>query len=114
MKFTKLILGLLLAAGSIAQADVTLVNASYDPTREMYQDYNAAFAKHWKETKGVDVKVKQSHGGSGKQARAIVDGLEADVAGLSVSFDIDVIAKAGLTATDWRSRLPNDSSPYSS
>src|SRR5689334_14890923 len=106
MKITIIILGLLLAISSIARADATLVNASYDPTRELYQDYNAAFAKYWKETKGVDLKVKMSHGGSGKQARAIVDGLEADVAALSVAFDIDVIAKAGLTSADWRSKLP--------
>ena len=114
MRHLKWISALLVLVVTVAQAEVTIVNASYDPTRELYQDYNAAFAKHWKETKNEDVTIKQSHGGSGKQARAIVDGLEADVASLSVSFDIDVIAKAGLTSADWRSKFPDDSSPYSS
>jgi len=114
MKYIKWIVAIVIVLPAFAQAQTSIVNASYDPTRELYQDYNAAFAKHWKETKGQDVTIKQSYGGSGKQARAIVDGLEADVASLSVSFDIDVIAKAGLTAADWRTKFPDDSSPYSS
>jgi sulfate transport system substrate-binding protein len=91
---------------------VKLLNASYDPTREMYQAYNPLFAQYWKEKNGQDVQVTMAHGPSGKQARAIAEGLEADIAALSVDFDIDQIAKAGLIPQDWRSRLPNDSVPY--
>jgi sulfate transport system substrate-binding protein len=94
---------------------VTLLNVSYDPTRELYQDYNAAFAKHWKQTTGQDVTINQSHGGSGKQARAIIDGLEADVVTLALAYDIDAIAeKANLLPRGWQKRLPNNSAPYSS
>lgn len=97
------------------QADVTLLNVSYDPTRELYQDFNAAFAKHWKEKTGETVAVKQSHGGSGKQARSVIDGLEADVVTLALAYDIDAIAeKARLIPQDWQKRLPNNSSPYTS
>lgn len=103
-----------LLAGA-AHADVTLLNVSYDPTRELYQDFNAAFAKHWKAAKGETVTVKQSHGGSGKQARAVIDGLEADVVTLALAYDIDAIAEhAKLLPADWQKRLPNNSSPYTS
>ena len=102
------------AVASDAKGPVTLLNVSYDPTREFYRDYNAAFAAHWKKTAGQDVSVKQSHGGSGKQARAVVDGLEADVVTLALAYDVNAIAKAGLTATDWDKRLPQNSAPYTS
>ena len=95
--------------------DITLLNVSYDPTRELYADYNAAFAKYWKDKTGDNVTVNQSHGGSGKQARAVIDGLQADVVTLALAYDIDVIAeKAKLLSKDWQSRLPNNSSPYTS
>ncbi|MDR2220149.1 MAG: sulfate ABC transporter substrate-binding protein [Methylobacillus sp.] len=96
-------------------ANVTLLNVSYDPTRELYQDYNAAFAKYWKAKSGDDVIIKQSHGGSGKQARAIVDGLEADVATLALAYDVDQLHEKGkLIPKDWQKRLQNNSSPYTS
>ena len=96
-------------------ADVKLLNVSYDPTRELYEEYNKAFAKHWKEKTGQNVGIQQSHGGSGKQARAVIDGLEADVVTLALSYDIDAIAeKAGLLPKNWQSYLPNNSSPYTS
>jgi sulfate transport system substrate-binding protein len=98
-----------------ARAETTILNVSYDPTRELYQDYNAAFAKHWKETTGEDVVIKQSHGGSGKQARAVIDGLPADVVTLALAYDIDEIAeKAKTISPDWQSRLPDNSAPYTS
>jgi sulfate/thiosulfate transport system substrate-binding protein len=97
-----------------APAEVTLLNVSYDPTRELYQDVNAAFAKQWKEKTGQVVTIKQSHGGSGKQARAVIDGLEADVVTLALAGDIDTIAKAGTIAIDWEKRLPDGSTPYTS
>jgi len=94
---------------------VTLLNVSYDPTRELYQDYNAAFAKYWKAKTGQKVDVQQSHGGSSKQARAVIDGLEADVVTLALAYDIDAISeKAKLLPANWQSRLPNNSSPYTS
>jgi sulfate/thiosulfate-binding protein len=94
---------------------VTLLNVSYDPTRELYQDYNAAFAKYWKTKAGQTVNVQQSHGGSSKQARAVIDGLEADVVTLALAYDIDAIAEhGGLLPANWQSRLPNNSSPYTS
>ena len=96
-------------------AEVTLLNVSYDPTREFYQDYNAAFAKYWLAKTGDKVTVKASHGGSGKQGRAIIDGLEADVATLALAYDIDAIYdKAKLIPKDWQKRLPSNSSPYTS
>ena len=92
-----------------------LLNVSYDPTRELYADYNVAFAKHWKEKSGEDVTIKQSHGGSGKQARAVIDGLDADVVTLALAGDVDQIYKnGGLIPSDWQKRLPNNSSPYTS
>jgi sulfate/thiosulfate-binding protein len=94
---------------------VTLMNVSYDPTRELYQDYNTAFARYWKEKTGQIVNVNQSHGGSGKQARAVIDGLPADVVTLALAYDIDAIsANGGLISGSWQSRLPNNSSPYTS
>jgi sulfate/thiosulfate-binding protein len=94
---------------------VTLLNVSYDPTRELFQDYNAAFAKYWKGKTGKDVTIQQSHGGSSNQARAVIDGLDADVVTLALAYDIDAIAdKAHLLQSNWQSRLPNNSSPYTS
>lgn len=94
---------------------VTLRNVSYDPTRELYQDYNPAFAKYWKAKSGQTVNVQQSHGGSSKQARAVIDGLEADVVTLALAYDIDAIAEHGnLLPRNWQWRLPNNSSPYTS
>jgi sulfate/thiosulfate-binding protein len=105
-------LGLLAAP---AHADRTLLNVSYDPTRELYEDYNKLFAKHWQETKGEAVTVSQSHGGSGKQARAVVDGLEADVVTLALSGDVNALFERGnLIPKAWQKRLPNNSCPYTS
>ena len=96
-------------------AGVTLLNVSYDPTRELYQEYNASFAKYWKAKSGQEVTIKQSHGGSGKQARAVIDGLDADVVTLGLAYDIDAIHENGnLIPADWQSRLPDKSSPYTS
>jgi sulfate transport system substrate-binding protein len=97
-----------------ASAQTTLLNASYDPTREFYSEYNASFAKSWKAKSGEAVTLKQSHGGSGKQARAVQDGLEADVVTLALAADIDALVKPGLVAADWAKRLPNNASPYTS
>jgi sulfate transport system substrate-binding protein len=100
---------------ALAQRNVTLLNVSYDPTRELYQDFNAAFAKYWQGKTGDIVTINQSHGGSGKQARAVIDGLEADVVTLALAFDIDEISqKAKLIPADWQTRLPQNSSPYTS
>jgi sulfate/thiosulfate transport system substrate-binding protein len=95
-------------------ADINLLNVSYDPTRELYQDVNAAFAKDWKAKTGDNVKIKQSHGGSGKQARAVIDGLEADVVTLALAYDIDAVAEKGLVNKAWQKRLGHNSTPYSS
>lgn len=98
-----------------AQQAVTLLNVSYDPTRELYVEYNAAFAKYWKAKSGQDVTIKQSHGGSGKQARSVIDGLDADIVTLALAGDIDAIAKnGGWLPKDWQKRLPHNSAPYSS
>jgi sulfate transport system substrate-binding protein len=98
-----------------AAAQTTLLNVSYDPTRELYQDFNAAFAKHWKEKTGETVTVRQSHGGSGRQARSVIDGLEADVVTLALAFDVDALHQNGnLIPADWQKRLPNNASPYTS
>lgn len=116
-RFIRKLLQLVLLAGStLAQAaDVNLLNVSYDPTRELYQEYNVAFAKHWKEKSGQTVEVQQSHGGSGKQARGIIDGLDADVATLALAYDVDQLYQKGkLIPEDWQSRLPNNSAPYTS
>jgi sulfate transport system substrate-binding protein len=105
-----------LLGGSLAQAaEVTLLNVSYDPTRELYVDYNAAFAKYWKAKTGQDVKINQSHGGSGKQARSVIDGLAGDVVTLALAADIDAVATQGkLLPINWASRLADNSSPYTS
>ena len=106
-----------LAMASLAAhaKEITFLNVSYDPTRELYQDFNKAFAAHWKAKTGDTVTVKQSHGGSGKQARSVIDGLEADVVTLALAYDVDVLgSKAGLIPADWQKRLPNNSSPYTS
>ncbi|MGP1717785.1 MAG: sulfate ABC transporter substrate-binding protein [Methylophilus sp.] len=96
-------------------ADVNLLNVSYDPTRELYQDYNVAFANYWKAKTGDNVIIKQSHGGSGKQARSVIDGLQADVVTLALSYDIDEVGSKGkLFPADWQKRLPHNSSPYTS
>ncbi len=98
-----------------ARAQTTILNVSYDPTRELYEDYNAVFAKYWKAKTGQDVSIKQSHGGSGKQARAVIDGLEADVVTLGLAYDIDAIAeKTQELPADWQKRLPDNSTPYTS
>src|ERR671919_702631 len=98
-----------------ARADTTLLNVSYDPTREFYQAFNEAFAEHWRQATGEDVTIQQSHGGAGKQARAVIDGLEADVVTLALAYDIDEIAaRTGWLPQDWQSRLPNNSAPYTS
>jgi sulfate/thiosulfate transport system substrate-binding protein len=103
------------AAASVAAKDITLLNVSYDPTRELYVEYNAAFAKHWKAKTGDTVTVKQSHGGSGKQARSVIDGIDSDVVTLALAYDIDEIGeKAKLIPADWQKRLKHNSSPYTS
>ncbi len=113
-KIGQFLLALALVAQGASAADITLLNASYDPTRELYQDFNAAFAKQWKAKTGDNVTVKQSHGGSGKQARTVIDGLEADVVTLALAYDIDAIAERGLVTAQWQKRLTHNSSPYTS
>jgi sulfate/thiosulfate-binding protein len=114
----KIIIAAAISAFALLQtaqaADITLLNVSYDPTRELYQDVNTAFAKEWKGKTGDNVKIKQSHGGSGKQARAVIDGLEADVVTLALAYDIDALAEHKLLAADWQKRLTHNSSPYTS
>ena len=98
-----------------AEDDPVLLNVSYDPTRELYQEFNTAFARHWKEKTGRSITIRQSHGGSGKQARSVIDGLEADVVTLALAYDIDEISRrSGLIVADWRKQLPNNSCPYTS
>lgn len=105
---------ILLISGT-ALAERTLLNVSYDPTRELYQDFNQEFIKYWKDKTGEDVEIQQSHGGAGKQTRAVIDGLEADIVTFALPYDIDQIAeRAGLLPKDWQSRLPNNSLPYTS
>ena len=111
------LLALALATGVLgtAQAQTTLLNVSYDPTRELYQDFNPEFARHWKAQTGETVTIRQSHGGAGKQARAVIDGLEADVVTLALAYDIDAIAeKTGKIPSNWQIRLAHNSSPYTS
>ncbi|HSS50397.1 MAG TPA: sulfate ABC transporter substrate-binding protein [Thermoanaerobaculia bacterium] len=106
---------LLLALGPVpVSAQIKLLNVSYDPARELYQDFNGAFAKYWKGKSGQNVTVQQSHGGSGKQARSVIDGLEADVVTLALAYDVDAVAKSGLMDKNWQTRLPNNSTPYTS
>lgn len=104
---------LLLASGAMAK-DVQLLNVSYDPTREFYQDYNQAFSKYWQEKTGDKVTVRQSHGGSGKQATSVINGIEADVVTLALAYDVDAIAERGRIDKDWITRLPDNSAPYTS
>lgn len=108
--------GLTLAWLGVAAADGqdTILNVSYDPTREFYVEFNKAFAKTWQAETGRQVRIRQSHGGSGKQARSVIDGLDADIVTLALGYDIDAIADAGALAKNWQSRLPNNSSPYTS
>jgi sulfate/thiosulfate transport system substrate-binding protein len=113
----KVWLGLLAAISLVGASgkEISLLNVSYDPTRELYQDINAAFAKQWQTKTGDRVTVQQSHGGSGKQARAVIDGLQADVVTLALAYDIDAVSeKSSLLAADWQKRLPNNSAPYTS
>jgi sulfate/thiosulfate-binding protein len=105
--------GLLWASSAFA-ADITLLNVSYDPTRELYADFNKAFSVAYQKEAGKSVEIKQSHGGSGAQARAVIDGLQADIVTLALAYDIDAIAAKGLIAKDWQTRLPQNSSPYTS
>jgi sulfate/thiosulfate transport system substrate-binding protein len=121
MKMTKLItlfafaLAVLGSVATVRAKGLKLLNVSYDPTRELYADFNGAFAKYWKEKTGDTVRIEQSHGGSGKQARAVIDGLEADVVTLALAYDIDAIAeKAKLLPANWQKRLPHNSAPYTS
>ena len=108
------VLVVLMGTGAQAQT-VELLNVSYDPTRELYREFNAAFARHWREKTGQRVVIRQSHGGSGSQARAVIDGLQADVVTLALAADIDAIAEhAGLLPANWQERLPNNSAPYTS
>jgi sulfate transport system substrate-binding protein len=97
-----------------AAEQVVILNVSYDPTRELYQEFNAAFVKHWQAKTGQKVTIKQSHGGSSKQARAVIDGLEADVVTLALAYDVDAISKTGLIAPNWQTRFPHNSAPYTS
>jgi sulfate transport system substrate-binding protein len=122
MKLKQLALTLFLLTGTLgfhasiqAAEPVTLLNVSYDPTRELYQEFNAAFAKHWLAKAGQPVTIRQSHGGSSKQARAVIGGLEADVVTLALGYDVDAIAeKAKLLPGNWQTRLPHNSAPYTS
>ena len=109
---TVLALGALVSGAKAKAAD--LLNVSYDPTREFYSDYNEAFAQHWKAQSGEEITIRQSNGGSAKQARAVLDGLQADVVTLGLAYDIDVLADKGLLAADWQKRLPHNSTPYTS
>src|SRR5688572_29002676 len=114
-KILKLVAGLGLLAATVSAKDITLLNVSYDPTRELYAEANPAFAKYWKEKTGETVTVQQSHGGSGKQARSVIDGLQADVVTLALAYDVDALHEKGkLIPKDWQKRLPNNSAPYTS
>ena len=103
---------LLSAALPAAHADVSLLNVSYDPTRELYQEFNTAFARYWKAKTRDVVSINQSHGGSGKQARAVIDGLDADVVTLALGYDVSALAEKNLIPADWQKRLPHNASPY--
>jgi len=113
-KHLAVIAGLLLAFTGSLFAQTALLNVSYDPTRELYQEFNAAFVKYWKGKTGQDVTVKQSHGGSGAQARSVIDGLDADVVTLALAYDTDAVAASGLINPGWQKKLPQNSSPYTS
>ncbi len=115
--FRLFVLTMLMAIGAsgLAAREIRLLNVSYDPTRELYKEFNAAFAAHWKAKTGDDVRISQSHGGAGKQARSVIDGLEADVVTLALAYDIDAIAeKTKWFPADWQKRLPHNSAPYTS
>src|SRR5678809_1081946 len=122
MRFKQFLLVLFLLSGALwlhpsAQAGnaISILNVSYDPTRELYQEINAAFAKAWQAKTGQAVTINQSHGGSGKQARAVIDGLEADVVTLALAYDVDALSRVGkLIPADWQKRLPSNSTPYTS
>ena len=119
MNFRQLLTGIavgtvLAAALPAAHADVTLLNVSYDPTRELYQEFNTAFAKHWQASNKEKVTINQSHGGSGKQARAVIDGLDADVVTLALAYDVGALSTRNLLPADWQKRLPQNASPYTS
>jgi sulfate/thiosulfate-binding protein len=114
LKKTLVVLAAAVVASAALAKNVSMLNVSYDPTRELYQEFNVAFAKMWKAKTGDDVKIQQSHGGSGKQARAVADGLEADVVTLALAYDVDSLAVSGLLAADWQKKLPNNSCPYTS
>lgn len=115
LALTTVATALALNLGTALAKDITLLNVSYDPTRELYQDFNKAFAKHWKDKSGDNVAIRQSHGGSGKQARSVIDGLEADVVTLALAYDVDELAaRAQLIPAQWQKRLPHNSSPYTS
>lgn len=115
VRFSSILLAGLLFTSAAHAKDIKLLNVSYDPTRELYTDFNAAFAKYWQAKTGDQITVNQSHGGSGKQARAVIDGLEADVVTLAMAYDIDAIHEAsGRLAKDWQKQLPSNSAPYTS
>ncbi len=101
-------------AAPVFAAELSLLNVSYDPTRELYAEVNKAFSSKWKAEKGETLTIKASHGGSGKQARAVIDGLEADVVTLALAYDIDAIADKGLLAKDWQKKFPDNAAPYTS
>jgi len=109
-----LLLTLALALPDMVRGQATLLNVSYDPTRELYQEFNQAFAKYWKTKTGETLTIRQSHGGSGSQARSVIDGLQADVVTLALAYDVDAVAQAGLIAAGWQKRLPRNSAPYTS
>ena len=114
MKRILVISALFAAVAATASAQTPFLNVSYDPTRELYAAVNAAFTKYWKGTTGQDIRFRQSHGGSGSQARAVIDGLEADVITLALAYDVDAVSNAGLIHRDWQKRLPQNSAPYTS
>src|SRR5690606_2399177 len=114
-RFVASLVGSVALAACAAAQSVTLLNVSYDPTRELYREFNEAFVKHWKKTTGQTVTVQMSHGGSGSQARAVIDGLQADVVTLALAYDIDsIVEHAQLLPADWQTRLPENSAPYTS
>src|SRR5690606_9493449 len=114
-RFVASLVGSVALAACAAAQSVTLLNVSYDPTRELYREFNEAFVKHWKKTTGQTVTVQMSHGGSGSQARAVIDGLQADVVTLALAYDIDsIVEHAKLLPADWQTRLPENSAPYTS
>lgn len=114
MKKWSIGLTLLLASGAVFAKDIQLLNVSYDPTRELYEEYNKAFSAHWKQKTGDNVIIRQSHGGSGKQATSVINGIDADVVTLALAYDVDAIAERGRINKDWSKALPDNSAPYTS